>query len=365
MAPATVYAVTGGKQGLLHALVDEWTAAPEVDEAYRTIATLEDPRAIIAEVASLTRRMRRDWGDVMRIVWPRLRLTKVQRPHCNWRPCGTGVACGALPSASAYGCARWTPHTRRRPAPKQQIRPVVQRVLDGMTDLPAIVLNGRLDLLAANRLGVTLYSPVYADPSRPVNLERFAFLNPQATALYPNWDDAANTTVAMLRTEAGRNPYDRGLYDLIGELSTRSEHFVLTGADLSYWGTQTRRLLPLRRGRTDSRGTPLHPEPVGSVGARPDRAPRSARRARTARISRRTPPPQSVARLFRPAVLHRMASDTTAYDRCRFSRRSGGTSMTSETISDSGLIRPVVEGVEFDHTINAAGTCGATRPSAR
>ena len=29
----------------------------------------------------------------------------------------------------------------------------------------------------------------------------------------------------MLRTEAGRNPYDRGLSDLIGELSTRSETF--------------------------------------------------------------------------------------------------------------------------------------------
>ena len=68
VAPATVYAVTGGKQGLLHALVDEWTAAPEVDEAHRAIASLEDSRAIIAEVASLTRRMRRDWGDVMRIV---------------------------------------------------------------------------------------------------------------------------------------------------------------------------------------------------------------------------------------------------------------------------------------------------------
>ena len=68
VAPATVYAVTGGKHGLLHALVDEWTAAPEVDEAYRAIASLQDPRAIIAEVASLTRRMRRDWGDVMRIV---------------------------------------------------------------------------------------------------------------------------------------------------------------------------------------------------------------------------------------------------------------------------------------------------------
>ena len=121
--------------------------------------------------------------------------------------------------------ANTTPHTRRRSAPKQQIRPVVQRILDGMTALPAIVLNGRLDLLAANRLGYALYSPVYADPSRPVNLARFCFLNPHATTLYSHWEEAANTTVAMLRIEAGRNPYDRPLSDLIGELSTRSETF--------------------------------------------------------------------------------------------------------------------------------------------
>jgi hypothetical protein len=94
-----------------------------------------------------------------------------------------------------------------------------------MTALPAIVLNARLDLLAANRLAVALYSPAYDDPSRPVNLARFCFLNPNATALYPHWDDAANSTVAMLRIEAGRNPYDRDLSDLIGELSTRSETF--------------------------------------------------------------------------------------------------------------------------------------------
>ncbi len=121
--------------------------------------------------------------------------------------------------------ANTTPQTRRRSARKQQIRPVVQRILDGMTTMPAIVLNGRLDLLATNRLAVALYSPAYDDPSRPVNLARFCFLNPQATALYPHWEEAANTTVAMLRIEAGRNPYDRDLSDLIGELSTRSETF--------------------------------------------------------------------------------------------------------------------------------------------
>jgi hypothetical protein len=31
--------------------------------------------------------------------------------------------------------------------------------------------------------------------------------------------------VAVLRAEAGRHPFDRGLTDLIGELSTRSEGF--------------------------------------------------------------------------------------------------------------------------------------------
>jgi transcriptional regulator with XRE-family HTH domain len=122
--------------------------------------------------------------------------------------------------------ANTTSHTRRRAAPKHQIRPVVQRILDGMTAMPAIVMNGRLDLLSSNRLGYALYAPVYdGEQSRPVNLARFIFLNPHATALYPHCNDAADTTVAMLRTEAGRHPYDRELSDLIGELSTRSDTF--------------------------------------------------------------------------------------------------------------------------------------------
>jgi len=121
--------------------------------------------------------------------------------------------------------ANATPRARRRSATAQQVRPSVQWILDGMTAVPAVVLNARLDLLAANRLGYALYAPVYADPTRPVNMARFTFLDPQAATFFPNWDDAANTTVAMLRTEAGRNPYDRGLSDLVGELSTRSETF--------------------------------------------------------------------------------------------------------------------------------------------
>ncbi|GGK74389.1 helix-turn-helix transcriptional regulator [Mangrovihabitans endophyticus] len=120
--------------------------------------------------------------------------------------------------------ANTRPRARRRPA-KQQVRPGVQSLLDAMTDAPAFVRNGRLDILAANRLGEALYAPAFGTPHRPVNLARFCFLDTGAEDFYPGWEEAANTTVALLRTEAGRDPYDRALTDLVGELATRSDDF--------------------------------------------------------------------------------------------------------------------------------------------
>ena len=113
---------------------------------------------------------------------------------------------------------------RRRPA-RQRVRPTVQRVLDSMSGTPAFVLNGRLDILTANALGLALFSPIYADPVRPPNNARFVFLDPHATEFFRDWDKIANDVVALLRAEAGRDPYDRQLSDLIGELSTRSNDF--------------------------------------------------------------------------------------------------------------------------------------------
>jgi hypothetical protein len=87
------------------------------------------------------------------------------------------------------------------------------------------VLNGRLDILTANALGHALYAPIYTDPATPPNIARFIFLDPHATEFFRDWDMVANDTVALLHAEAGRDPYDRQLSDLIGELSTRSDEF--------------------------------------------------------------------------------------------------------------------------------------------
>lgn len=112
----------------------------------------------------------------------------------------------------------------RRRSRRQRIRPSVQRLIDAL-HAPAYVRNSRRDILAANALGQALYSELYLDPVRPVNVARFVFLNPRSQDFFVDWDRVANDAVASLRIEAGRTPYDRGLSDLVGELSTRSEEF--------------------------------------------------------------------------------------------------------------------------------------------
>lgn len=113
--------------------------------------------------------------------------------------------------------------TRRRAAPKR-VRASVQRILDAI-NAPAWVRNGRADVVAMNSLGRALYAPVLDSPARPANTARFTFLDPRANEFYADWERTASDMVAVLRAEAGRNPYDRALSDLVGELSTRSEEF--------------------------------------------------------------------------------------------------------------------------------------------
>jgi len=112
---------------------------------------------------------------------------------------------------------------RRRPA-KHRIRPSVQQVLDAMTGAAAHIGNHRLDILSANGLGRALFLEMFDGQERP-NAARFVFLDPRAREFYLDWDRIARDVVATLRSAAGRNPYDRDLTDLVGELSTRSEEF--------------------------------------------------------------------------------------------------------------------------------------------
>ena len=101
----------------------------------------------------------------------------------------------------------------------------IQQVLDAITDAPAWVRDARHDMLAANRMARALYAPLLADPRRPVNNARFVYLDPAARDFFADWERSADDIAAMLRSEAGRDPRDKQLIELIGELSTRSQDF--------------------------------------------------------------------------------------------------------------------------------------------
>jgi len=142
-----------------------------------------------------------------------LRLDEAERAHLfDLARAADGTA--AIVRPRRRKTKQWVPHQS------------LQWTLDAITAGPAFVRNGRMDLLATNQLARAFYAEVYAaDPHRPPNLSRFQFLAPGSRQFYPDWDRLADINVAILRTEAGRNPHDRELHDLIGELSTRSDEF--------------------------------------------------------------------------------------------------------------------------------------------
>jgi transcriptional regulator with XRE-family HTH domain len=131
-----------------------------------------------------------------------------------------------------FTLARATGSAPRRARPAATtVRPVVQQVLDAITDAPAWVQNARGDVLAANPLAEALYSlvltSVVAGPAsgRPANTALFVYLDPAARDFYVDYDLIAQSVAALLRLEAGRKPHDADLITLVGELSTQSELF--------------------------------------------------------------------------------------------------------------------------------------------
>jgi transcriptional regulator with XRE-family HTH domain len=120
---------------------------------------------------------------------------------------------------------------RRRTPGKAASRLSLQWALDAIKDGVAFVRDPHQNLLATNALGRAFYSPVIGDSGRTPNLARFQFLDPASRDFYPDWDLFAQMCVGIMRAEAGRDPHDRGLQDLVGELSTRSEIFRRLWAD--------------------------------------------------------------------------------------------------------------------------------------
>ena len=172
-----------------------------------------------------------------------------------------------------FALARTSGPSRRRVrrAASEGVRPVIQYMLDAMVDAPAWVRNGRHDLLAMNALSRALYSPVLTSPvagatsTRRANVARFIYLDPAASDFFVDYDAVLADSAAMLRLEAGRNPHDRALIALVGELSTCSDVFRQRWGsnDVKFHRSGTKRIRHPAIGRIDLsyESMPLQSEP--------------------------------------------------------------------------------------------------------
>lgn len=168
--------------------------------------------------------------SVLEAIASALQLDDTERAHLN----DLARASDGIPTSA---------RARRRPARSSAPRSSLTWALDSLTDAIAFVRNPRQDILATNALGRAFYAPLLGDGGRTPNLARFQFLDPASRDFYPDWERFAEMCVAIMRAEAGRDPHDKALQDLVGELSTRSELFrTLWGAhDVRTHGAGTKR----------------------------------------------------------------------------------------------------------------------------
>ncbi|GAA1329931.1 helix-turn-helix transcriptional regulator [Streptomyces sanglieri] len=123
------------------------------------------------------------------------------------------------------------PAARRTPSRRRDVEtpPRIQWLLGSITMSAAFVRNGRLDVVATNPLARALHAPMFDSPTTDkrgcANFARYHFLDAGSQDFFVDWDADTAATVALLRAEAGREPHDRALRELIGELSTLSVGF--------------------------------------------------------------------------------------------------------------------------------------------
>jgi transcriptional regulator with XRE-family HTH domain len=128
-----------------------------------------------------------------------------------------------------------TEHLRNLARPADAARPAGQRtparsaddplvrLLDVMAGAPALLLDARMDIVAANAAAEAVFEVTRM--AQPPNSAKQLFLVPEARTRYANWDAGADEVVAHLRLMTGRWPHDARLTSLIGELAIHSEEF--------------------------------------------------------------------------------------------------------------------------------------------
>jgi transcriptional regulator with XRE-family HTH domain len=106
-----------------------------------------------------------------------------------------------------------------------KVRFQIERLLNELKDVPAMVQDQRFDILAWNPMAAALLVDFATIPEHQRNYIRLLFTHPTMKQLYDDWENVARLGVSLLRMKAANDPEDARLAALVGELSMQSQKF--------------------------------------------------------------------------------------------------------------------------------------------
>ncbi len=108
---------------------------------------------------------------------------------------------------------------------RSTVRPSVQRLMDRFTDLPALLMDAKTDVLAWNPMATALLGDLSAMPMSARNMARSGFTGPFRDQNAADRERLDRAMVSDLRRSAARYPDDPDLRRLVAELRAASPAF--------------------------------------------------------------------------------------------------------------------------------------------
>jgi len=108
----------------------------------------------------------------------------------------------------------------------QAVPPSVQLVLDRLEPFPSLVVNGRYDVLAYNRIWASGFPAIESLPPEDRNCLWLIFTHPQWRQVVLDWDDAAARMVAGFRAAMAEHVAEPSWKALLARLHRASPEFT-------------------------------------------------------------------------------------------------------------------------------------------
>lgn len=105
------------------------------------------------------------------------------------------------------------------------VSPVLQNVIDSLTLSPTLILDGRFNIVAWNRVATILFGEFVALNSRERNIVWATFTNKKYKDLFLDWEPYAKNVLARFRAACGQYIDDPWIIRFVDELKRASEEF--------------------------------------------------------------------------------------------------------------------------------------------